>query len=368
MHTKEIYIKAIKNVIDGFTDDLLSTPIATSNIDSIDLVTVRVDIESIYGKAIPDSDWVNFKTLNEIVNYCTGEIEHNEIKHTVSNSTRKEKNFSLNMPQMAIEALSENWLLKELGDFHWELLCEGLNTNSFSLKDELDNRLYATFVRIRIEFPVSLREFEENETFTMGGDMNRYGNGMYFSKILSEGKKGTIKADLMTSFSVRSGVDNTTLMKSQPAPGNNAIESVTAFPSFGEDYRQVKKGIQQSIESKWGPFQITDNILFSKEYHIHPFYDLNGAGLLYFAAYPIINDVCESSFFTTAFEKRWEIGYYTVYRDIFYFANCNINDAIEYKLNSYEKLNDTHVKITSSLYRKNDNVLMARIFTIKKAK
>ena len=32
------------------------------------------------------------------------------------------------MPQMANAALSENWLFKELGDIHWELLSKGLNT------------------------------------------------------------------------------------------------------------------------------------------------------------------------------------------------------------------------------------------------
>ena len=54
------------------------------------------------------------------------------------------------MPQMALEALSENWFFKELGDIHWELICKGLNTKSFDLKNDTDDRLYATFVRIRI--------------------------------------------------------------------------------------------------------------------------------------------------------------------------------------------------------------------------
>ena len=61
-----------------------------------------------------------------------------------------EKEITINMPQMAIEALSENWLFKDLGNNHWEMICKGLDTNSFNLKDEIGNRLYATFIRIRV--------------------------------------------------------------------------------------------------------------------------------------------------------------------------------------------------------------------------
>ncbi len=45
------------------------------------------------------------------------------------------------MPQMAIGALSENWLFKEIGGRHWQMLCEGVNTNSDEIKDEEGNQL-----------------------------------------------------------------------------------------------------------------------------------------------------------------------------------------------------------------------------------
>ncbi len=366
MKHKDLYIEAIKSIIDHYNDALLMTPIASSDIDSIDLVTIRVDVENLYGESIPDNDWIHFKTLQEIIDYCTKDTAAVSTLEDGPITTSTEKHFSLNMPQMAIEALSENWLFKELGDFHWELLCEGLDTNSFALKDDMGNRLYATFVRIRISFPVSISEFQENEKFKMVGHISRYGNGMYFSEINSSSAKGNIKAELMTSFSIRNNVDNTKLMKSQPAPGTNHIESLDAFPKFGDDYRLVKKGVQKMIEGAMGTFEIVDDVLFSKEYLINPFYDLNGVGLLYFAAYPIINDVSESSYFTNLLGKRWETAYSTIFRDIFYFANCNINDVIEYKLHSVERIDDDKIKISSSLFRKNDNVLMARIFTVKK--
>ncbi|MBK7882960.1 MAG: hypothetical protein IPJ81_03450 [Chitinophagaceae bacterium] len=270
---------------------------------------------------------------------------------------------------MAVGALSENWLFKELGDFHWLLLCNGLNTKSFNLKDELGNRLYATFVRIRIKFSVALDEFEENEEVSLKGKIKRFGNGMYFSEILLQSQKGLTKANLMTSFSIRNEVDNTKLMKSQPYGGLNTIEEYASFPEFGDEYRLVKKNIKKELKNDGNVFSITDNILFESEYKLNAFYDLNGVGLLYFAAYPIINDVSESVYFTKLNSgQRWEQDYYTIFRDIFYFANCNIDDSIEYKLHSYEFINNDKIKITSSLYRKSDGIIIARLFTIKKKK
>lgn len=366
MNYKEDYINAVKTIIEGFDTQLLQSPLTSNVIDSIDLVTIRVDFEKMYGKSIPDSKWLDFNTLDEIIRFCTNDSTEIKLDAALKTPDYKEKAFVLNMPQMAVEALSENWLFKELGDFHWELLCEGLNTQSSSLTDEIGNRLYATFVRISISFPVSLSEFGENDMFKMKGSISRYGNGMYFSEIVSTGNKGAIKANLMTSFSIRNNVDNTKLMKSQPAPGVNLIEEAKTFPLFGDDYRLVKKNAQKEVKNFGETFKVSDETLFTVDYNLNPYYDLNGVGLLYFAAYPVINDVCSSGFFTNLFGKRWETAYSTIARDIFYFANCNIDDTIEYRLNAYETLQNGNIKITSSIYRKTDNVLMARIFTIKK--
>jgi hypothetical protein len=52
-------------------------------------------------------------------------------------------------------------------------------------------------------------------------------------------------------------------------------------------------------------------------------------------------------------------------RDVFYFANCNIEDVITYQLNSFQMIANNRVAIQSSLLRESDNTVMARIFTIK---
>jgi probable biosynthetic protein (TIGR04098 family) len=147
----------------------------------------------------------------------------------------------------------------------------------------------------------------------------------------------------------------------------DSIENFNQFPAFGNEYRLVKKQELKQIEVNGHSFDIIDTVIFHSEYKLNPYYDLNGVGLLYFASYPTINDCCEANYFNSKRDNndRWEQTYVTTARDILYYANCDVNDSIIYKLNTHEEVSHTKVKLSSSLYRKSDNKLMARIFTIK---
>ena len=63
---------------------------------------------------------------------------------------------------MANNSLSEFWLLKHLGDTHWQLLTKGFDKKSSEFKNDNNNRLYATFIRIKYEVS-PLFTFYENE-------------------------------------------------------------------------------------------------------------------------------------------------------------------------------------------------------------
>ena len=101
-------------------------------------------------------------------------------------------------------------------------------------------------------------------------------------------------------------------------------------------------------------------------YTINPYTDINGVGLLYFASYPLIADRCASEFFkATIGIKNYDSSYHTIFRDIFYFANCNPDDRIIITLNSIEHIDNNKLKMTTSMHRESDNKLMARILTVK---
>jgi len=47
--------------------------------------------------------------------------------------------------------LSENWLLRHLGDLHWQIICDALGKASRDIQDEQGSRLYASFVRVDVD-------------------------------------------------------------------------------------------------------------------------------------------------------------------------------------------------------------------------
>jgi probable biosynthetic protein (TIGR04098 family) len=102
--------------------------------------------------------------------------------------------------------------------------------------------------------------------------------------------------------------------------------------------------------------------LFETEYRIIPYHDINGVGLLYFAAYPNINDICELEYMGRA--SQWAFESSTLSRDIFYFANSDAQERLKYRVHCQQQTAEG-VRIESSLSRVSDGVLMAYIVTNK---
>jgi probable biosynthetic protein (TIGR04098 family) len=94
--------------------------------------------------------------------------------------------------------------------------------------------------------------------------------------------------------------------------------------------------------------------IFECEYEIIPPHDINGVGLLYFAAYPIIIDICATRYAGRAFAT----GFSTRRRDIFYFANSDADDTLIYRIHHW-RADPQQIELEASLSRKSDGVLMA---------
>jgi probable biosynthetic protein (TIGR04098 family) len=365
------YLNMLSASIPNLEERNLGHPFEELGVDSFDLISIRVDFERHLGAEIPDAVWLNLKSFAELIAYVEKQNTADKLEVETGSLTKIGRSLELNMPQMAIESLSENWLFKELGASHWALLCRGLHSTSASLQDEVGNRLYATFARIQIVGTASLAEFEENEQVTLKGTLSRYGNGMYFGEFSLSATNNPAKrfdARLLTSFSRRGDTGNKNLVKSSPCVTQNSIENLATVPQFIDEYRLVKKNASLDFEVNGVKFTIDDNVLFETVYELNPYYDLNGAGLLYFAAYPVISDLCEARYGNSIFDKgRWEQSFFMASRDIMYYANCDISDAVIYRLNAIKEI-ESGFMITSSLYRKSDNMIMARVFTIKRQK
>jgi len=363
------YVALIRSVLPSFQEKHLTKRFSEIGIESFDLLSIRVVLENNLSKTIPDEDWLSFESFQDVTNYCNTIDTRTESIPTYSTDSGFEKVISINMPQMSIEGLSENWLFKELGDTHWSLLSKGLKTNSSLLQDDLGNRLYATFVRIRVQSSCSFDQYEENEAIRMSGSIQRHGNSTYFTDFnFLTTKDRSLNANLMTTFSIRESIDNDKLAKSQPSTKDNTIPNLEIIPKFSAEYLSVKKRELDQIDLSSISIPLKEGLIFETKYHINPYYDLNGVGLLYFAAYPIVSDTCEARYFNQDTIIRWEENWFTSSRDIMYYANCNLSDTIIYQLNHFEYLTKRSIVLVSSLFRKSDNECMAKIMTIKHLK
>ncbi len=357
------YVTILKEAVPGITMEELNLPLNEIGIQSLDSIVLRGTLESYFGIEIPDEIWYGFKTLAETIAYCNSTRKHNGVLPVPKVGCSR--SHEINMPKMANSALSENWLLKELGDMHWEMLSKGLEQKSSEFTDAQGNRLYAAFVRIRYSMS-SLSEFNENDVLHLNSEISRYGNQTYCSGVHGYSGSKAVVADMMTSFSARKANDNSQIAKGSPEERINHVPVMDVTPDFYTEHRLMKKGLMQELFSGGYSFKVTENEIDSIAHTLNPYYEINGVGLVYFAVYPIIADRCASEFFKNTMDMAdYEKEYHTIHRDVFYFANCNADDRIVVKLNEVQRLDNERLKITTSLYRESDNKLMAKVFTVK---
>ncbi len=354
------YLHIIQKGLPTVCEEDLFTPIRQTHIDSLDIVVIRVTLEKHFGIEVSDEVWYQYQTLSEALEYFhKHKSEHSSINKTEANEVTNKENVEIRMPQMANGALSESWLLKYLGDKHWLLLSEGFNKKSSEFKDNSGNRLYATFVRINYSTS-SLNNFKENETINFNSKIEGFGSSTFISNINGKSSINKIKATLLTTFSIRINANNNEINKGNVDLIPNRIAQLSKTPNHLNEYRLLRKGLLDEISSDFGIFPNVDNVIFSCEYEVNPYYEINGVGLLYFAAYPIVSDSCCLKYFN----DNKSFLYSTIYRDIFYFANCNPADKIIFQLNFIEQ-KENIIKTLTTLFRKSDNKLLAKILTVK---
>jgi probable biosynthetic protein (TIGR04098 family) len=332
----------------AFTSSDMNTPFARLGIDSISMLTIRAQAETLAGKGLDQDQWDDIDTPADLAR-ALGPISPQLRSVDAPPTPSERRTYLLNMPQMAVGGLSEAWLFKELGDIHWNMLAKALGQPTRLLCDSAGDRIYATFTRIQLRSSCALGLYKENERIDIDSGMSRYGAGLYFSDAMVNGATGSIQARLMSSFSKFGATgSNTSLFKGLPdLPPDCVIPALAEVPEFGRDYQGRR------ADALAAP-------IFECEYEIMPSHDINGVGLLYFAAYPMIDDICAARHAGRTYATRLS----TRSRDIFYFGNSDAGDKLIYRLHRSAG-DDDSVEIESSISRKSDGGLMARIFTRK---
>lgn len=355
--------------------DSLSCPLDASGIDSFDLITLRTAIEERRRLSIPDREWAAISSLSDIARLpaLARALAMTPVPDTpvdaVSTAAlttpamssgatgmlgpgRSRRVQPVNMPQMALSGLSEAWLFKEVGDAHWAMITDFLKSPSSAISDDLGDRLYATFTRISLEVEPSLRGFAENDTLVIESNLERQGAGFFFGNhsLTGAGSGGRGRVQTMSTFAKYGERGrNTSLMKGSPTlPDPEAIPSLPGLPAFGMDYRSRRA-------TEPGPE------VFTCDYDILPPHDINGVGLLYFAAYPTVFDLCLEK----AEGKGFLMGHSTVSKDIFYYANSEPNETLRFALHARTEEGDT-IRHDAALFRTSDGKRMADVVSWKR--
>lgn len=340
----------------------LTGPVNAAGIDSFDLIQLRTRIETKFGVQIADRDWVALNSLSDIARLrvlasakpVVQAAHADQVARTLPAMTDPKptpdvpvghgrRAWELTMPMMALSGLGESWLFKELGDLHWEMICNFLQTDSSKIADDQGDRLYATFTRIRLEVDPHLRGFHENESLSMTSKLDRYGAGFFFGHHdLSSPSAHAVARTMSTFAKYGEKGKNTTLMKGTPQlPQPDAIPPLAEFPEFGTSYRAARQTTPPEV-------------VFECDHEISPPNDINGVGLLYFAAYPTIFDLCIERFEG----KGFLLGASTKFKDIMYFANSDPAETLRFRLHEVQS-DGPERRYQCGLFRSGDGIRMA---------
>ncbi|MEY4551273.1 MAG: hypothetical protein RL685_7468, partial [Pseudomonadota bacterium] len=203
------------------------------------------------------------------------------------------RHLILSMPHMAMGALSEFFFLKECGDIHWEMVSRGFGRSPQNLCDQSGNRLYMTFVRVRWQATHPLTSFVEGDALTFEGTLRRAGARLFVSKTRLTSKDGRrIDATLLSSFAYRNASGD--LVKGLPEL-DSSVQQDDEAAAFVAGYFQLKTALSgqgsRGTHSLAGiEIEHAAEAIDRSDYCINPYHDINGANLLYFAAYPQVQD------------------------------------------------------------------------------
>lgn len=353
----EELLALVRQIVPSLTEDDISVPIEELGLDSLDLTEMRISFERYYNTGNTNTV-IEKKTsiINNFYKYKKIASKENNKSELLDEITIS-RTVKISLPEMADTGLSENWLLKHLGHLHWELLAQAYETALTNITDG-ESRVYATFLRACYSFP-DLRTFSEDSILHFNASMTYNGGTFFTSKIIATAQEGDISANLLTSFCKNDGHNNLTplaTVNTQPR-----MRPSVQLPSILSDHKLINKGLLDIVSLSSQSFEISDTSIASSSYKINPFYDINGVGLLYFAAYPIISDFALIASNHLASTRATRTS-----KDVCYFSNITSSCDLLVELNPIQYTEGGFFYSTSIL-RTNDRKKVARIFVYKES-
>lgn len=295
-------------------------------VDSLALLVLRETVERTFGIHLADDVWVGFRSIGDLIDYVGAQARADTARPAPAASNggmpagpgwrldpsgMLYDDIEIGMPMTGLNNLAESPLLKHLGDRLWTHMSALSGVPSRLLVDEDGHRLYPTFFYVEVAFPPErpMASYGENDRLAVAATLARFGGGMLDGVFY-----------LMPPGRPQNGAPPFTGLEAAVAAGVPAVRLCTVFVKqfSGAEWlkrsRPVNPGFAQVPESAEPPdttatvkqastdgrfaapgptyVPMTDGPV-RVEYRLVPDRDLNGAGLVYFANYPLFLDICE---------------------------------------------------------------------------
>ena len=282
----------------------------------------------------------------------------------------------IHLPQTDATGLSENWLFKHCGEMHWDYLCAAMGVggvNSEEMRDDLGKRLYPTFVAIRGRYEKPLSTVCMDERFQTSVKLKHFGRAFFQGIITVRNDAARFELEMLTTFVARNREGLNDLHQSLPA-SNLAYncEPLGASPSLLKLNQALRHRNITEYDFLGYRFSLLATALdLSASYEPSPYIDYNGAGLLYFAAYPTIADTLERQLVLRHELMEgvgdWAVRTSTVARDVFYYRNLNLGQRLTATLKRFDRVGE-NIILHTTLTAESDGAALADIFTAKRVR
>jgi probable biosynthetic protein (TIGR04098 family) len=305
--------------------------------------------------------------------------------------------FTVGMPHMVPNRLSEVELLKCLGSFQWDSIAHRLGRRSSEIVNGQRERLYASFVNVELAFPPprGLDSFEEGARVGVRNRVSSYarrfveGLFVFDSAPIPAGMTTDIvtRQDLarfarpwayMTNAFVARAGSNSKLKVFEPEGMDAAgFPTLAAIPSGISEHQTVQgKGLRGLSGAVPGGKALRGTGA-ALRYPILAESDLNGAGLLYFARYVAVANYAVRRFLTEQLARPVSNPLVeclsTEHLRIYYFQNADAFDSIRIFVTAWLEAppasppapdangcrSAARFQFQTELYRASDGVLMA---------
>jgi probable biosynthetic protein (TIGR04098 family) len=276
------------------------------------------------------------------------------------------RRIRIGMPHLDAGGLSENWLLRDAGDRHWEAIGQRLGVPTDQIRSESGERLYPTVVAVRARYDAPLAAVHENDVFQASAEVVPCGRACAHGRVVATvGKAGgattRVSLELLTTFAARASA-GARLRMALPEPTlARRWVSVGDEPPIAALARAARRGGPLADAFAGPVMALADHPLGELTYEPSPYADYNGAGLLYFASYVTIADSAERQLVRRlglaldrgpsavaasapasggARAVDWALATSAVRRDVFFYDNLPLGDALTATLMSFHSEGD----------------------------